>query len=113
MSKRRQPAPDKPAEGDEPRAPMPLGEVATKAFLLALLQVKDDGGDDNAVYEAMALLCLETLAMLEGQDPAGFEHLLVGLGVYAKMRSVECMHAAITGQRPSPIDQFLRPSTAH
>ena len=110
MPKRRQPVPD-PVE---PRAPMPLGEVATKAFLLALLQVKDDGGSDGDTYAMFALLALECLAVLEGQDPAGFAHLLNGLGVYAKMRSVECMHAARAGQRPSPLGTLLDPAaTAH
>jgi hypothetical protein len=44
----------------------------------------DPGQDDGAdVYEALALLTLESLATLAGKDPAGFDHLLGGLAVYA------------------------------
>ena len=110
MAKRRQ----RPADKPEPRPPMSPGEVATAAFGLAVLQVHDDAaGDvvagDAAAYEIMALLALESLAMLAGRDPAGFEHLLNGLGIHARMRSVECMRAALAGQRPTPLGKVFEP----
>jgi hypothetical protein len=44
----------------------------------------DPGQDDGAdVYEALALLALESLATLAGKDPAAFDHLRSGLAVYA------------------------------
>ena len=82
MPKRRKPPADRP----EPRAPMTAPQIATAAFGLSLIQAKDDGAD---VYEALALLTLESLATLAGRDPAGFDHLLSGLAVYARMRSAE------------------------
>ena len=115
VSKRRKhPRPELP----EPRAPMSPAQIASAAFGLAILQAHDDAaGDaragDAAVYEMLSLLCLESLAMLAGRDPAGFEYLLNGLGIYARMRSVECMHAAMTGQRPSPLGQVVTPPSVH
>jgi hypothetical protein len=81
---------------------MTAGEIATAAFGLAVLQVRDDGGDDNATYEMLALLALESLAMLRGRDPAGFGTLLNGLALCAQMRSTECLRAALARQPPSP-----------
>ena len=97
---------------------MSLGEVATAAFGLAVLQVHDDAaGDvaagDAAAYEMMALLALECLAMLAGRDPAGFEYLVNGLKIYARARSVECMRAAMAGQRPSPLQHVVVPLNVH
>lgn len=123
MPRRRRP--DQPAEGDDPRTkpgdrrPTSPGEIATAAFGLAVLQAHTEavGGvaaADAAVYETLALLTLEALAMLAGRDPAGFEHLLNGLGIYARMRSVECMHAAMAGQPPTPLGQiFAAPVNVH
>jgi hypothetical protein len=93
---------------------MSPAQIASAAYSLAILQTHDDtAGDvaarDAAVYEMLTLLCLESLAMLAGRDPAGFEHLLSGLGIYARMRSVECMHAAHAGQRPTPLSKVFEP----
>jgi hypothetical protein len=114
VSKRRQ----RPADKPEPRPPMSPGEVATAAFGLAILQVHDDAaGDvvagDAAAYEMLSLLCLESLAMLAGRDPAGFDHLLSGLGVYARMRSAMCLHSAMAGQPPPPLQWLFEQGRVH
>ena len=114
MSKRQKP----PADLPEKRGPMSPAQIASAAFGLAILQAHDDAaGDaragDAAVYEMLSLLCLESLVMLAGRDPAGFEYLLNGLGIYARARSVECMHAALAGQPPSPLGQVVTPPSVH
>jgi hypothetical protein len=115
VSKRRKsPRPERP----EPRAPMSPAQIATAAYGLAILQAHDDAAGDAAVgdavaYEMSALLCLEALAMLYGRDPAGFEVLLSGLAIYARMRSAECMRAAMAGQPPSPLGQVVTPPGVH
>jgi hypothetical protein len=114
MPKRRTPSVDPP----EKRPPMSPAQIASAAYSLAILQAHDDAaGDvaagDAAVYEMLALLCLESLALLAGRDPAGFEHLLNGLGIYARMRSVECMHAALAGQPPSPLNWMFEAPSVH
>ena len=85
MSKRQKP----PADLPEKRGPMSPAQIASAAFGLAILQAHDDAaGDaragDAAVYEMLSLLCLESLVMLAGRDPAGFEYLLNSLGIYAE-----------------------------
>lgn len=60
MPKRRKPPADRP----EPRAPMTAPQIATAAFGLSLIPGQDDGTD---VYEALALLTLESLAALAGK----------------------------------------------
>ena len=97
---------------------MSPAQIASAAYNLAILQAHDDtdGGvaaRDAAVYEMLSLLALESLAMLAGRDPAGFEYLLNGLGIYARMRSVECLHSALAGQRPSPLAQVVTPVNVH
>jgi hypothetical protein len=97
---------------------MSPAQIATAAYSLAILQAHDDtaGGvaaRDAAVYEMLTLLCLESLAMLAGRDPAGFEHLVEGLKLYARIRSTECIHAAMAGQRPSPLGQVVAPVNVH
>jgi hypothetical protein len=97
---------------------MSPAQIATAAYSLAILQAHDDAaGDvaarDAAVYEMLTLLCLESLAMLAGRDPAGFEYLLNGLGIYARARSVECIRAAMAGQRPSPLAAVVTPPSVH
>ena len=61
MAKRRQ----RPADKPEPRPPMSPAQIATAAYSLALLQARDDGAD---LYETLALLTLEALAMLSGRN---------------------------------------------
>ena len=114
MSKAKKP----PADPVEPRAPMRVSEVATAAFNLAILEAHDGaGGDvvagDAAVHEMLALFCVEALGMLYGRDPHGFEQLLGGLGVYAKMRSFERMHSILAGVPASSLGQFVAPATTH
>ena len=114
MSKRRTPSVEPP----EKRPPMSPAQIASAAYSLAILQAHDDtaGGvaaRDAAVYEMLSLLCLESLALLAGRDPAGFEYLLNGLGIYARARSVECMRAAVAGQPPSPLGQVVTPVNVH
>jgi hypothetical protein len=97
---------------------MSPAQIASAAYSLAILQAHADAaGDvaarDAAVYETLTLLCLESLAMLAGRDPAGFEYLLNGLGIYARARSVECMRAAMAGQPPSPLGQVVTPVNVH
>ena len=97
---------------------MSPAQIASAAYLLACLQAHDDAvGDvaarDAAIYEMLTLLCLESLAMLAGRDPAGFEHLVEGLKLYARARSVECMRAALAGQPPSPLGQVVTPINVH
>ena len=99
-----------PAERPEPRAPMTSAEIATAAFGLSLIQAKDDGAD---VYEALVLLTLELLATLVGRDPAGFDALLNGLGVYARMRSAELMAAFLAGQPASPLGWMFDATRVH
>ena len=97
---------------------MSPAQIASAAYSLAILQAHadTDGGvaaRDAAVYEMLSLLCLEALAMLCGRDPAGFHYLLNGLEIYARARSVECIHAAMAGQRPSPLAQVVTPVNVH
>jgi hypothetical protein len=97
---------------------MSPAQIATAAYSLAILQAHDDtaGGvaaRDAAVYEMLSLLCLESLAMLAGRDPAGFEYLINGLAIYARARSVECMRAAMAGQPPSLLAQVVTPVNVH
>jgi hypothetical protein len=97
---------------------MSPAQIASAAYSLAILQAHTDtdGGvtaRDAAVYEMLTLLCLESLAMLAGRDPVGFEYLLNGLGIYARARSVECMRAAMAGQPPSPLGQVVTPPNVH
>ena len=89
---------------------MSAAEIATAAYGLSLIQAKDDGAD---VYEALALLTLESLATLVGRDPAGFDALLNGLGVYARMRSAELMAAFLAGQPASPLDSQFKAQQIH
>jgi hypothetical protein len=110
--------PKPPADRPESRHPMSPAEIATAAFGLAILRAHDDasGGvlaGDAAVFEMLSLLALESLAMIAGRDPAGFESLLAGLGIYARARSVECMRAALAGQPPSPLGQVVTPPSVH
>ena len=91
---------------------MTAAEAASTAFLLTLLEIKDNGGTDADVYETLTLFALECLAMIAGADPQ-FNSLLLGLGAYAKLRSVEGIRAAVSGQRPSPLSEFLSLSTMH
>ena len=113
--KRRQPLLDKP----EPRPPATPCEIAAAAFGMAILQAHEDGGGgdvaagDAAVYEMLALLCLEGLALLYGHDPAGFGYLLNGLAIHARMRSAERMHAARAGVPPSPLSKLFEPARVH
>jgi hypothetical protein len=102
MSKRPKP----PADLPEKRPPMSPGEIATTAFRLALLQAHDDNVD---VYEMLALLSLESLALLCGRDPAIFGYLLNGLGIYADYRRAECLHSALAGQPPPPLGKVFEP----
>jgi hypothetical protein len=106
VSKRRTPSVEPP----EPRRPATAGEIAAAAYGMSLLQAKDDNVDP---YEMLALLALECLAMLSGRDPAGFEFLLKGLGIYANMRCTECLHAAMAGQPPSPLSQVILAPIVH
>jgi hypothetical protein len=97
---------------------MSPAQIASAAYSLAILQAHadTDGGvaaRDAAVYETLTLLCLESLAMLAGRDPTGFEYLLNGLGIYARMRSTECLHAAMAGQPPSPLAQVVVAPIVH
>jgi hypothetical protein len=79
---------------------MSAAEIAQAAYAMALLQARDDDVDP---YEMVALLALESLALLNGRDPAAFNTLLSGLGIYADLRRVECWRSAATGQPPPPL----------
>ena len=115
MPKRRQPS----AEPPEKRAPMSPAQIASAAYSLAILQAHDDtdGGvaaRDAAIYEMLTLLCLESLAMLAGRDPAGFEYLLQRPRNLCQSAFLfECMRAALAGQPPSPLGQVVTPLIVH
>ena len=115
VSKRRQRTPAEPQDRPEPRPPMSPAEVATAAYSLAILQAHDDtaGGvaaRDAAIYEMLTLLCLESLAMLAGRDPCGFEHLLPASGSTpgCAVSSACTRLASVSGRRRSGKSSWLQ-----
>ena len=115
VSKRRTPSVEPP----EKRPPMSPAQIASAAYSLAILQAHDDAAGDVAARDA-AVYEMLTFALLGKPRDAlpvairqGFDYLLNGLGVYARARSVECMHAASAGQRPSPLAQVVTPLNVH
>ena len=106
MPKRRRTSAERP----EPRAPMTSAEIATAAFGLSLIRPKM-----TAPMSTRHWFCstLELLATLVGRDPAGFDALLNGLGVYARMRSAELMAAFLAGQPASPLGWMFDATRVH
>ena len=97
---------------------MSPAQIASAAYSLAILQAHEDtdGGGAAPVAAGFEMLTQhgqESLAQQAGRDPAGFEYLLNGLGIYARARSVECMRAAVAGQPPSPLGQVVTPPNVH
>jgi hypothetical protein len=106
MPKQRKPK----ATLEDEQAPLSADKIAATALGLGLMKAKEDGVDP---YEMIALLTLESLALLAGRDPEGFQFLIAGFGVLAPMRSAECLHSALAGVPPPSLSTSLIPFMVH